>query len=56
MKRLYLLTALAFMLIGINTSVCNCGHVLTDECGLNGNNCTHVCYQILPIENEHLPY
>lgn len=43
-----------FLLVGI--ACLNCAHEHSVECGTEGINCTHQCYEIVPCEEENMPY
>lgn len=52
MKNIYLM----ILSIALSLSLCgfgSCKHVHNDECGPNGINCKHECYQVKPREDEH---
>ena len=52
MKKLLSVSLTALLLCG---GVLGCTHVHTEECGENGVDCTHECYSIKPLNDEHMP-
>lgn len=47
-------TLAALLLVGICTPF-HCNHMHTEECGENGINCTHHCFEVVPYEDELSP-
>lgn len=50
MKKNFIITLVLGLILSCNPI---CTHVHTEECGKDGENCTHICYEIDPQKIDH---
>ena len=53
MKKIISMALSTLLMFGLCTL--SCTHVHTEECGENGIDCTHECYQIVLYDDEEMP-
>ena len=54
MRKLFVMAAALIMSVGLVNSVCT--HVHNEDCGENGEKCTHICNEVsMPISEENMP-
>lgn len=53
MRKLFVLASAFVLSVGLMNVQCT--HVHNEDCGENGENCTHICNEVIMPADEHMP-